>query len=604
MGQIKERSMDIKPKTTERFLSLIFGGIIFVFWIKYYPSMLSYHEQYQFFLFTTNYFVELVSRPSGFVEYASRFFIQLYYYQWVGALLLAFFLVVLQRMTWRIMTFFTLNDGLHHYWYGFSFIPSIVYWSFLCDENFMLGGLISLLFIVAFSWFCLSISNTAKRFIVSLFSIPVLFYLSGNAFWMPFILVLIQEAFYHKKGLSWKKILSWTIVGCFFSITIVLISYNYLTQYSIWRLIVGLSSFRSINLAPFYQIIGFVSVLLPILFYATLPNIKNSKTVYVGVMTSTLLIIFGGYLLVKNAFDKEMNEYMAYDYHVRHQEWNEIIQLSNNKIPVTPYSVAYLNLAMGKTGQMGSRMFHYFQNGTRGLIPDFTKHYVGALVSSEIYYHLGLVNIGQAHAFEAMESNPNHQKSVRVIQRLVETNMINRQYKVAKKYINLLRQTMFYKHWANEALACIEDSIRFNTHQEWVYLRNVRTTNDFVYSPQEKDMMLGLLYEHDYRNKMAFEYLMAYCLLNKDLPHFVKYFSVGRNLNYAEIPIHFQEALTMFWTHQHGSFQGMPWPINPIVKKNLVNYATIYSKQRGTAKSVMKDQYFSTFWYYYHFGLN
>ena len=247
-------------------------------------------------------------------------------------------------------------------------------------------------------------------------------------------------------------------------------------------------------------------------------------------------------------------------------------------------------------------MFHFFQNGTEGLIPEFTKHHVGALVSSEIYYHLGLVNVGQAHAFEAMESIPDQQKSVRIIQRLVETNMINRQYKVAEKYIHLLQETLFYADWANEALACIKDSMRFNTHSDWVYLRKIRTTNEFVYSPQEKDMMLGILYQHNDQNKMAFEYLMAFCLLNKNTNLFTKYFSVGRNLNYPEIPRHFQEALTLYWTQNHQPLQNIPWPINPVVKKDIINYAGNYSKLRGNAQNFLKANYSNTYWYYFHFN--
>ncbi len=582
-------------------LSLLLGLGVFFFWLQVRPNLLSHQEQYQFFLYLKSYFVDLISRPTGLADYIARFLTQFYYYRWAGALILALLLVGLQRVTWRILVLASPDKKVKHFLYPVSFIPSVLYWAFLCDENFMLAGLISLLFIVCTTWIILLIPRKAVRLGSALVSLPVLFWLSGGMFWLPFLMVLFLERIVHDRSFSITKLIIWLVAGILISIGSVLISFNFLVQYPIAEMITGIGLFRLPVEAPFLQVWGGLSFAVIIALYVFFPELKKNVYEKIFGVVSFLLVVIIGYSSINKFNDLETEEYMAYDYCVRNNDWKEIIKMADKNTPHTPYTVAYLNLALGETGQLGTRMFHYYQHDANGLIPEFAKHYVGALVSSEIYYHLGLINIGQAHAFEAMESISDKQKSVRIMQRLAETNLLNNQYAVAKKYLYLLQHTQFYKDWANEALSCIDDSKKFNKHKDWVYLRQIRTTDEFVYSPQEKDMMLGLLYEHDYHNKMAFEYLMAYCLLRKDIQHFVNYFSVGRNLNYTEIPRHFQEALVFMWTQNNGTFKGMPWPINPVIKRAVVDYATIYTKQRGAAKQTLKSRYGDTFWYYLHF---
>jgi len=581
-------------------LSLLFGISVFCFWYLVRPNLLSHQEQYQFFLYLKSYFVELISRPTGLVDYIARFITQFYYYRWLGALILAFLFVVLQCVTWQIMVALSPQKKIKHSLYPLSFLSPVIYWGFLCDENFMLAGLISLLFIVLFSWLILLVPKKNIRLSLALLSIPVLFWFAGGMFWLPFLIILILEK-KNNSSFSGKEFPVWFTGGVLIAVASVFFAYNFLVQYPVSRMVIGIGIFRSPVEMPFIQIWGGLTLAIAILLYAFISELKQQSSQIFWCIATLILVALVGYCSINKYNNTETEEYMSYDYCVRHNEWYKIINMANKKAPHTPYAVAYLDLALGKTGQLGNRMFHYYQNGTEGLIPEFKKHYVGALVSSEIYYHLGLINIGQAHAFEAMESIADKQKSVRIIQRLAETNLLNHQYAVAKKYLHLLQKTQFYKNWSNEALICIKDSMRFDSHKNWMYLREIRTTKDFVYSPQEKDMMLGLLYEHNDRNKMAFEYLMAYCLLRKDISHFVKYFSVGRNLNYSEIPHHFQEALVFMWTQNNGTFKGMPWPINPVTKRAVVNYATIYTKQKGRAKKTLKSRYGNTFWYYYHF---
>lgn len=56
---------------------------------------------------------------------------------------------------------------------------------------------------------------------------------------------------------------------------------------------------------------------------------------------------------------------------------------------------------------------------------------------------------------------------------------------------------------------------------EYAWMRSVRMKeHDFMFSQEEMDSMLGLLYVENNANVMAMDYLLAWCLLRKDLPRF------------------------------------------------------------------------------------
>ena len=56
-------------------LSVLVGIGVFLFWYVWYPHALSYQEQYQLFLWTGDYFVEKISLPGGFADWAGEFIV-------------------------------------------------------------------------------------------------------------------------------------------------------------------------------------------------------------------------------------------------------------------------------------------------------------------------------------------------------------------------------------------------------------------------------------------------------------------------------------------------------------------------------------------------
>ena len=201
-----------------------------------------------------------------------------------------------------------------------------------------------------------------------------------------------------------------------------------------------------------------------------------------------------------------------------------------------------------------------------------------------------------------MEAIPDHKKSVRAMKRMAEVNLLNEEYKVAEKYLKLLSKTLFYREWAKHTLSIINNPKAISENIEWEKLKKYQFTEDFLFSEQEKDQMLGLSLLHCPTNKMVFEYLMAYMLLSRDLKHFYEYYPLGKKIHYKKIPSHYQEALMLYWSIQPQGLDSIPKMIDAPIKQKFIQFVNDYSSEEyKTQKELFQKKYSQTYWHYYYF---
>lgn len=578
-------------------LPLIFGIVVFLFFSRYYRFHLHYEEQLQMFLFTSDYFWQTVWSPSGLADYIGTFLTQFYYIDWLGALIISLLLVVLQQQVYSLSRKIESNHSI----FPLTFVPSILLLSLLCNENFLLSGLIAIILTVAFAQLYSINKHPNIRIFFLFLGAPILFLIAGGVFWLFGLVCVLLERIYFRKFTT----LQWLLFFAIILLTLfspVFFKFIFELQYPLSRFWWGLCYSRYPVVSPYTFLLVWLSVPVIILLYKFLPEINKLKisiSIRIGI---TVLVAIAGTVFVQRAADFKKEEIMAYDYFARTQNWKDIITLANHKDPESPLSVACLNLALCKTGTMGDAMFRYFQNGTEGLLPSFQRDFTSPFVSGEVYYQLGFLNTALRYNFEAMEAIPDYKKSSRAFKRMAEINLLNGEYKVAEKYLNILKNTLFYRKWAKKTTEYISNPALIVNKPEWMELKKNRLTKDFLFSENEKDQMLGMLLSHNTKNKMAFEYLMAYTLLNKDLEHFVQYFPFGKELDFTEIPAHYQEALILYWASKSSNLNMAPWPISDAVKQNFSKYLRTYLVNGGenADPSTMKD-FSQTYWYYNHF---
>ena len=557
-------------KHADWLLTLFFGLVVFLFWEFRYPFALTFQEQLQLFLFDGDYFCERMAEPGGLARYVGEFLVQFYNATVIGALILAILFMMVQRLTWRLMR----CEG----YYYLSLIPALVLWFAMGDENVMLAYVVALIMAMG----CilglrpLERLNLIGRVIIALVALPLLYWLIG-----PLALLVAV-----------CMVPTWLAgLAVIYVVALVLVS-AWLLPYPLVRLAVGIGYYRFPVTIPYLLIL--IPVLIAMMHYGCrhLPKPKQGVK-YALILAITALLFVPQYY----GFDAKKYELMEYDYLVRIKDWNGIIAKAEQQTPDKPMSVSATNLALAMTNQLGERAFEFYQRGSQGLLPPFERNYATTQLTGEIYFHLGLVNTAQRLAFEAMEAISNYNKSGRALKRLVETNIVNGQYKVADKYLKMLEKTIFYRRWAERMRAMLGDEKTINAHPLYGTLRQYRLQEDFLFSDTELDKICGQLFMHNHQNQMAAQYLLLLPLLDRDVPRFMQYAQyVQSQVRYN--PRSCQEAIAFgFMQQRQQPPQGL---VSPLILQQLNDFSRIYSAGGKGAPGL--EQFRNSVWYYLMVG--
>ena len=501
-------------------LTIVLGVSAYLFWSIGYPHAMGYQEQFQLFLFDYSYFAERIAVPGGLGTYVAEFLTQFYNGPAIGALVIAVVYVLIQRMTWLIAKR-NLRDGDNGWWaYILSFVPSFMIWWQMGDESTMLAYTVSLALVLAVM--LLLPRSRIPAVCYTVIAMPLLYWFVGP---LVFVFAIYSGVRIAKGSRTRLTSISLVVLAAVYALAWVLLSALFV-PYPLNRLFAGLFYYRFVEVIPYSLIVIAVVTLLLTIIRIHLP-IKNTKIL----MPLSAIVVAGvAVVMITKAYDELKYDLVEYDWLVRQQRWNDVIAKSERKQPSLPMSVCATNLALGMTGQLGDRCFDFYQHGVEGLLPEFERNFSTTLLTGDVYFLLGLVNTSQRYAFEAMESVPNYTKSARAIKRLAETNLINGQYAVARKYLAMLKKTIYYRLWAERRLEMIDNPRLIDENNVYGYLRKVRLADDFLFSDKEVDKICGQLLMRNKENMMAMQYLLVYPLLNRDMPTFMEYFSYVQTL--------------------------------------------------------------------------
>ena len=534
-------------------LTLAFGVAVFLFWRFRYPFALTYQEQLQLFMFDSDYFCGRLAEPGGFARYIAEFLVQFYNSVTIGALIIAVLLMLIQRLTWRLM-----RVDSH---YALSFIPSVMLWYAMGDESVMLTYVVALLMTlaVALAWVKWS-ARWAQwmKWLVALLLIPVLYWLVGP-------LVLLAAVLMTPWAVAFESVI--------YSLALMLFCAHF-QPFPMMRVMLGISYYRFPVTLPYLLMAIPVVIWLLASFARLLPKAK--QWVNVAEVMLVLIVLVG---LVDLGYEKKKYELIEYDYLVRVKDWNAIIAKAEKQTPDLPMSVSANNLALAMTGQLGDRAFEFYQRGSQGLFPKFERNFASSQLTGEIYFHLGMINTAQRLAFESMEAIPNYNKSARVVKRLAETNIINGQYKIAEKYLRMLENTIFYRPWAQRMIAILGNEKAVNEQPLYGTLRQYKLQEDLLFSDGEVDHICGQLFLHNQQNVMAAQYLLMMPLLDRDIERFMAYVKVVQNRIHYN-PKSCQEAIAFaFMRRGQQPPQGV---VSPMILEQMDAFARIYSSDKNS----------------------
>ena len=445
--------------------TLLFDVAVLLFFGLAYPHHLHYQEQYQLFLFDWDYVWDIVKLPGGVADLFGRFCTQFFLFAWVGALIIALLLSLVQLLTLRLANYGWL--------YGLSFVPSFLLWLFLLDENALFGAVWAVLLTQLAFCGLLRLPNGWVRRILSIVAFLILYWVAfgGNHYYR------IPNTFPTLFYAAWFSAMIIPLV--------------------MWLVVRGKKSENA-------------------------QQQNNSLTPHLLVIASFALVavVFGTIIWEKASFKAE--RVMQYDFMACHQQWNRILATANAEKPNNQIGVTVQNLALAMHGQLADHLFDYNQNGIAGLLPDVQSDATSPMPTAEAFYQLGMIYVAQRTVFEAQEAILDFQKSARCYKRLAQTNLIIGSYEVARKYLTALQKTLFYRDFANETLPLLGNEEAIAKHPEYGRMRKCAYGEDFYFSDHTTPEMLESLFFSNTDNHLAYQYLVAYYMLTGDREGYAK----------------------------------------------------------------------------------
>lgn len=455
-------------------LTLLLGIAAFCFWRFTHPFVLTWHEEMQIFIMDQTFLQEHLGYPGGIARYIGEFLVQFYNNINLGAFIIALIYMLIQRLTWKGMekasTLRIKDTTLSATWYALSFIPSFILWFLMGDScvmmTYMVAILLSLTAIISYP------HKKLARGIYLLLILPIGYWIVGPAIFM-LALFAILASFIRPQTL-FTAVGATAVILCG-SIFCVLMS-AHLAPYPLERLIRGIDYYRMPLHVCEMQLV--LLLILPMLIISAyyFPRLSKNREKATGIALSVTILV-GSWLIIPSGFgDKEM-ESLKYDLFVRTNNWEAILKQASEQEPETASGRCALNLALWKTKQMSSEEFRGFLMQVGSMMND---NYV-PIVLSDIYFETGMISVSQRFAFESIELISNYNKSARLLQRLVETNMLNGQYEVARKYARILQRTAIYRQWADRMMELIDHPQLINQHPLYGPLRKAAPKDNYMF---------------------------------------------------------------------------------------------------------------------------
>ena len=581
----------ISEIVNKHMLKLLFFILAFGYFFRFGNYILFFQENQSLFIYSEPYVRGFLSKPGGILVLAGKFLTQFYTSEWVGAFLLALTLTTLAYLFSKLLRLLNLKSPLEPL---LSLIPAGClglmqshYYHFM-EVN--LGYLSVLLFLL------LSVSLNKKNLgYITLLLFPFFYYIAGAFAWIfagSYLAYLLIFA-------TGKQRYLYPLLLILTSVLVIFISAKWLFLQPENLLI----SFplHTINDLKYryilYGLTGFFIVIYPLGKFTF--RSKIFKQLIINIFSIVFLFSLGVSLYMSN--NVQTSRVLQTEKYIFDQKWDEAIRFCEKKPSGNLIGQYFYNVALSESDELCDKLFAINQNfGVGSLILPWGNEHLS--FGAYFYYSVGLVNEAQRWAYEDMVVNGQKPSNMKM---LVKTNLINGNYRMAQKYIDILKKTRNYKKWALEYEKLADDTALIKSNAELNRQRQNMPKTDFfiqVGSPQNN---IPLLIGSNPGNKRAFEYKMAWLMLSKDIEGIVSQVKILKTLGYTRIPRHLEEAVMIYYNVK-GSLPDLGGlPISNETRSRFDQYVAAFKATRQNkdqAKQTLGALFGNTFMYYYHFS--
>ena len=585
-----------KNKTISKpFLSWLPYLVFFAFSLAYFGFfsnyLFFYQEKSSLFIFSYDFLHENLHQPGGFLIWLGKLFSTFYYYPLAGAFIVSSIFTLIVLSVSKIILVLTGNEARI-----IPFIIGISLFYLQTDYRYLLFNNLGLLLQLAVFWFVIRYLTFIKGWLPVVLA-PVLFYLTGGFTWV-FLLLITLYLIFDKEKKDWIRIIT---LWCLSLITFY-ISKEFLFFQSGKIILVFPFSDNNIGMQQFLFIsIAVIISILPIISKITfrLPGKHDISDLFVSLFTTVILIIVL-FIIGIQRFDKKTKQYFYVEKLFYEDKYDEVIRYNTLNPPSNVLLIFLNNVSLCETDKLNDMLFHFPQSPAGQTL--FLKwEMIGEVLrqGGYFYYTIGMINEAHRWAFENMVMKGLTPEDLKM---LIKTELINGNYKVASKYITILKKTAFYKREARAFEKLLFDDSAVNTDPELGAKKKNRLNTDFFSITDDPYVNIERILATDSLNKKAFEYKVAFMLLKKDYQGIARILPKFENLGFTKFPVHVEEAAMILSLFTNGK---LPYLGNLVINRNTElrwnQYLSVFQQYKTDLKAsepALKRQFGNTFWYW------
>ncbi|MDR1153548.1 MAG: DUF6057 family protein [Bacteroidales bacterium] len=557
------------------------------------------HEQHQLFLFCKGYFYSHLGLPGGLLKYITAFVVQFFYHPLLGSVLLASCIALVYPLGAIAGARISGKPDTLQLSLLAPLFLMIQYAAIEFPVSVVIGVLLNQLFVI------LLLRLPRKVCYFALFPfVSALYFLTGG-YCLIFISMAMTNALSHAGRQTKRQIPLFAAFS---------IGLPFLGSY-----VCAVPVHTAITAALPDAISAGVLLLLllllshPVLAYlfqerltqsltrlhrgfssaGEAERVRSKRTVIVSVFFPLCYLLSASGFLMNN-FDSRVRILLQASQYAKQNNWQGVLQSAGQYDGKNHLATYLTNLALFHTGRMPGQMFSFRQDwGKESLFFPWTGNSRESEYGDLVYAGLGYLNEAHHWTFEAMTV---FGQTAPILQKLIAYNIANERPAVARRFINVLRQSLFYRSWADRADKIIRDSRSLPYHRVSDDTAHPARFSNFT------DIGPDLLYlcRREPGNRMAFEYLMSYYLLTNQVVKFAENLWRKDAFSYPKLPRAYDEALL---TYQLGVspdvFRQLRIDVQPETMERLKQY---YAMLRGKSdRRQLKEKFGDTYWYYLHF---
>ncbi len=540
------------------------------------------------FLTTPEYLGTFLDRPGGLLEYAGSFLNQFYRFRVVGALVLSGVITSAYFATGALVVRISGRKDL----FVIGLIAAVL---LLGMHNYYPHQLSHTLgFILVMRLVAASPTERIRRRMFLAIAIPIIYLALGGYIWFFAVLMLAEEIVRNRKIDYLSALLSvfYPAIIIFFGARLLFL--DPLTELAVRPLPFGEAYGKS--QWP-YLFIGWM-ILGVALAQKPLRLLKPNSVL--KLVAQTMVCVLALLLVLHFSYKRKNAEFFQIEKMALSQDWDELLTYTAKHPSTNLFGAFYTNLALANSGKLCTGLFQYPQSfGRRSLCLNWEAKAEILRRGSDFFWTVHFVNEAHHWAYESMIIDG---FTGRNLIRLIQTEMVRGNFRVAEKYVILLRKAMFHKKIANHYARFLDDREALQNDPELGPLLRFPMKQDFFSDGVDLERNLRSLLANNPSNLPAYDYLMALLLLEKEVDKIEAALPAYLEANGGKLPPLLDESLLLYKITHREEMQSR-LQVSPGTLQRFDAYTSVLRQYRdqNEAASVLYPTYGSSFWFYLNF---